>query len=68
MYRTQPNLSLKDAKERFEKAYIKSVLQDNECNLRKTAEALDMHYSNLLLRLKRLGVIIKHHVEVQDDE
>ena len=66
MFTTQPNLSLKEARLRFEKDYIRAALHAHGCNLRKTAEALDMHYSNMLLKLKRLGITIKHHVEVND--
>jgi two-component system nitrogen regulation response regulator NtrX len=66
MFTTQPNLSLKEARLRFEKDYIKAALYAHDCNLRKTAEALDMHYSNMLLKLKRLGITIKHQVEVND--
>lgn len=66
MFTTKPNLSLKEARLRFEKDYIKAALHAHDCNLRKTAEALDMHYSNMLLKLKRLGITIKHHVEVND--
>ena len=66
MFTTQPNLSLKDARLRFEKDYIKATLHAHGCSLRKTAEALDMHYFNMLLKLKRLGITIKHYVEVDD--
>lgn len=66
MFTTQPNLSLKEARLRFEKDYIKAALHANGCNLRKTAEALDMHYSNLILKLKRLGITIRHQAEVND--
>ena len=66
MLTTQPNLSLKEARLRFEKDYINAALYAHGCNLRKTAEALDMHYSNLLLKLKRLDITIKNYVEVKD--
>lgn len=66
MFTTQPNLSLKEARLRFEKDYITTALHAHGCNLRKTAEALDMHYSNMLLKLKRLGITIKHHEEVNN--
>ena len=42
MFTTQPNLSLKEARLRFEKDYIKAALHAHGCNLRKTAEALDL--------------------------
>ena len=56
MITTKPNLSLKEARLRFEKNYIKVALHAHGCNLRKTAEALDMHYSQLLFKIKKLNL------------
>ena len=67
MFTTQPNLPLKEARLSFEKDYIKAALLAHGFNLRKTAQALDMHYSNMLLKMKRLGVTNKHQVEANDD-
>ena len=55
--------SLKAAKHDFEKAYIQQVIEDNDCRLRKAAEALDIHYSALLTKMKRNGISLKRHME-----
>ena len=57
------NQSLKAAKHDFEKAYIQQVIEDNDCRLRKAAEALDIHYSALLNKMKRNGISLKRHME-----
>ena len=54
--------SLKSAKHDFEKAYIQQVIKDNDCRLRKAAEALDIHYSALLTKIKHKGIAIKRPV------
>ena len=51
--------SLKAAKHDFEKAYIQQVIKDNDCRLRKAAEALDIHYSALLTKIKHKGIALK---------
>ena len=51
--------SLKAAKHDFEKVYIQQVVEDNDCRLRKAAEALDIHYSALLTKIKHKGIAIK---------
>ena len=51
--------SLKAAKHDFEKAYIQKVIEDNDCRLRKAAEALDIHYSALLTKIKHKGIAVK---------
>ena len=51
--------SLKAAKHDFEKVYIQQVIEDNDCRLRKAAEALDIHYSALLTKIKHKGIAIK---------
>ena len=50
------NQSLKTAKHKFEKAYITEVLNEKANSLRKTAEALEIHYSGLLRKLKKLEI------------
>ena len=45
--------SLKSAKHDFETAYIRQVIEANDCRLRKAAEALDIHYSALMTKMKR---------------
>ena len=47
-----PQLMLK----RLEKAYITEVLNEKANSLRKTAEALEIHYSGLLHKLKKLEI------------
>ena len=59
----QSNQSLKDAKSTFEKAYIEQAIEANNCRLRKAAEALDIHYSALLTKMKRNGITLKRHIE-----
>ena len=48
--------SLREAKEQFEIMFINDALQDNKFNIRKTAEALDVHYSALHKKMKDLGM------------
>jgi len=55
--------SLKSAKHDFEKAYIQLVIEDNDCRLRKAAEALDIHYSALLNKIKAKGIAITRSTE-----
>ena len=51
--------SLKAAKHDFEKVYIQQVIEDNDCRLRKAAEALDIHYSALLTKIKHKRIAVK---------
>tara|TARA_E500000081_G_scaffold139006_1_gene154866 strand:+ start:458 stop:664 length:207 start_codon:yes stop_codon:yes gene_type:complete len=55
--------SLKAAKHDFEKAYIQQVIEDNDCRLRKAAEALEIHYSALLTKIKAKGIAITRPTE-----
>ena len=55
--------SLKSAKHDFETAYIQQAIEANDCRLRKAAEALDIHYSALLNKMKRNGISLKRHME-----
>lgn len=53
----EPNYTpLKEAKSAFETQCIQQALQDNGYRLRKTAEALDIHYSALLNKMKKTGI------------
>lgn len=53
----EPNYTpLKEAKSAFETQCIQQALQDNGYRLRKTAEALDIHYSALLNKMKKKGI------------
>ena len=48
--------SLKEAKSAFETKCIQQALEDNSYRLRKAAEALDIHYSALLNKMKNKGI------------
>jgi len=50
--------SLKSAKHDFETAYIQRVIEANDFRLRKAAEALDIHYSALMNKIKAKGITI----------
>ena len=50
--------SLKSAKHDFETAYIQRVIEANDYRLRKAAEALDIHYSALMNKIKTKGITI----------
>ena len=47
---------LKEAKSAFETKCIQQALKDNDYRLRKAAEALDIHYSALLNKMKKKGL------------
>jgi len=57
------NQSLKQAKTNFENAYIRQAIEANDCRLRKAAEALDIHYSALITKMKRNGIVVKPQME-----
>ena len=58
------NQSLKKAKTDFENAYIRQAIEANDCRLRKAAEALDIHYSALITKMKRNGIRVKPQMKV----
>ena len=60
------NQSLKQAKTDFENAYIRQAIEANDCRLRKAAEALDIHYSALITKMKRNGIRVKPQMEVSN--
>lgn len=60
------NQSLKQAKTDFENAYIRQAIEANDCRLRKAAEALDIHYSALVTKMKRNGIVVKPQMEASD--
>ena len=60
------NQSLKKAKTDFENAYIRQAIEANDCRLRKAAEALDIHYSALITKMKRNGIRIKPQMEASN--
>jgi DNA-binding NtrC family response regulator len=60
------NQSLKKAKTDFENAYIRQAIEANDCRLRKAAEALDIHYSALITKMKRNGIKVKPQMEASN--
>jgi two-component system nitrogen regulation response regulator NtrX len=48
--------SLKEAREAFERQFILQVLEDNNGNMSKTAEALKLERSNLYKKMKSYGI------------
>ena len=60
------NQSLKQAKKNFENAYIRQAIEANDCRLRKAAEALDIHYSALVTKMKRNGIVVKPQMEASN--
>ncbi|MDO8282406.1 MAG: sigma-54 dependent transcriptional regulator [Thermodesulfovibrionia bacterium] len=48
--------TLKDAREEFEKEFILKKLQENNWNISKTAEILEIERSNLHRKMKALGI------------
>jgi two-component system nitrogen regulation response regulator NtrX len=50
--------TLRDAREQFEKDFILRRLQENNWNISKTAEELDIERSNLHRKIKSLGIEI----------
>ena len=60
------NQSLKKAKTDFENAYIRQAIEANDCRLRKAAEALDIHYSALITKMKRNGIRAKPQMEASN--
>jgi len=49
-------MTLRDARENFEKDFILKKLQENNWNVSKTAEDLDIERSNLHRKIKSLGI------------
>jgi len=58
--------SLKSAKHDFETAYIQRVIEANDYRLRKAAEALDIHYSALINKIKTKGITINQPTEASN--
>jgi two-component system nitrogen regulation response regulator NtrX len=52
--------TLKEAKEAFEKDYILRKLQENNFNITKTAEMLEIERSNLHRKIKSYGINLRH--------
>ena len=58
--------SLRSAKHDFETAYIQRVIEANDYRLRKAAEALDIHYSALMNKIKTKGITINKPTEASN--
>jgi two-component system nitrogen regulation response regulator NtrX len=56
---TDEGVSLKQAREEFEKEFILQKLQENDGNISRTAEAIDMERSNLHRKIKSYGIELK---------
>ncbi len=52
--------TLKEAKEAFERDYILRKLQENNFNITKTAEMLEIERSNLHRKIKSYGINLRH--------
>jgi two-component system, NtrC family, nitrogen regulation response regulator NtrX len=51
--------SLREAREEFEKEFILQKLEENNWNISKTAEAIELERSNLHRKLKSYGIEVK---------
>lgn len=58
-YIPDSGVSLKQAREDFEKEFILQKLQENDGNISRTAEAIDMERSNLHRKIKSYGIELK---------
>ncbi|MFW5799907.1 MAG: helix-turn-helix domain-containing protein, partial [Spirochaetota bacterium] len=64
------NVSLKEAKGLFEKRFIIEKLKENDMNISKTAQSLDMERSHLHRKIKQYNIIIdrdNNKIEETDD-
>ncbi|OGR30268.1 MAG: Fis family transcriptional regulator [Desulfuromonadales bacterium GWD2_61_12] len=52
-------ITFKDAREGFEREYILNKLMENDWNISRTAEAIDMERSNLHRKIKSFGIELK---------
>jgi len=51
--------SFKEAKEEFEKEFLIQKLEENDWNISRTAEAIEIERSNLHRKIKSYGIILK---------
>ena len=56
---TSGNGSLRDAREEFEKAFILQKLEENDWNISKTAEVIELERSNLHRKIKSYGIEVR---------
>jgi two-component system, NtrC family, nitrogen regulation response regulator NtrX len=52
--------SLREAREEFEKEFIIQKLEENEWNISKTAESIELERSNLQRKIKSYGIELDH--------
>jgi two-component system nitrogen regulation response regulator NtrX len=52
--------SLREAREEFEKEFIIQKLEENDWNISKTAEAIELERSNLQRKIKSYGIDLEH--------
>ncbi len=58
--------TLKEAKEAFERDFIVRKLEENNWNISKTAEAIDIERTALYRKLKQLGISVRDTREASD--
>ena len=51
--------SLREAREEFEKEFIIQKLEENDWNISKTAESIELERSNLHRKIKSYGIDLK---------
>ncbi len=51
--------TLREAREEFEKEFIIQKLEENDWNITKTAEAIELERSNLHRKIKSYGIDLK---------
>jgi two-component system nitrogen regulation response regulator NtrX len=51
--------TFREAKEDFEKGYLLQKLEENDWNISRTAEAIEMERSNLHRKIKAFGIELK---------
>jgi two-component system nitrogen regulation response regulator NtrX len=51
--------TLREAREEFEKEFIIQKLEENDWNITKTAEAIELERSNLHRKIKTYGIGLK---------
>jgi two-component system nitrogen regulation response regulator NtrX len=54
------NHSLKEARDEFERVFILKKLDENDWNITRTAEAIDLERTNLHRKIRSYGIEMKH--------
>jgi len=60
-------LTLHDARERFERAFILRTLADQQGNMSRTAEALGVERSNLYRKMRAFGITPSRRIEGEEE-